>query len=150
MKLSAVEQELLLPEVASFAAALRDPLARARYDELRQQIEAGEIDEAQLPRLATILDVGLQSGRIRQRYGADGEQALTRLFQRTPAGATLSAAAAAVTEALAALRGHVIEKVQVTARGPGSYSIAIDTDRCQIGIAIDRGGVRVENVAIGV
>jgi len=150
VKLSSTEQALLLPEIAVFMAALHDPLARARYQELREQVEAGEIADDFLPRLATILEIGLQSGRIRQQYGADGEQELTRLFHRTPAGAALAAGAAAVTEALAALHSQVIDRIQVTVRGPGSYSLLIDTDRCQISISIDRGGVRVENVAIGV
>jgi hypothetical protein len=92
----------------------------------------------------------LQSGRLRRFYGADGELALSRLFRRTPAGARLSASAEAVTGALTALRGQVIEDIKVSAVGPGTYSISVDTDRCQITLRVDRAGVDVENLAVGV
>lgn len=150
MRISAVEQELLAPEIAGFAAALHDPAARARYEALRAAVESGEVGDELAGHLANVLEVGLQSGRLRRLYGADGEQALTRLFQRTPAGAALTAQANAVSEALAALHGHVIEEVRIAAVGPGSYSLTIDTDRCQISVRLDRGGVRVHNVEIGV
>ena len=150
MRISATEQELLLPEIASFARALRDPAQQARYDELRAAVEEGEVGEELADRLSNVLEVGLQSGRLRRFYGADGEQALARLFHRTPAGARLSQAAKAVTEALEALHGQTIEEIRVSAIGPGSYGLMIDTDRCQLNLRLDRGGVRVENVAVGI
>jgi hypothetical protein len=150
MKITAAEQELLVPEIAGFAAALRDPAARSRYEQLRAAVETGEVDDELAGHLANVLEVGLQSGRLRRAYGADGEQALTQVFRRTPAGAALAAEAEAVTKALAALHGHVIEEVRIAAVGPGSYSLTIDTDRCQIGVRLDRGGVRIHNLEIGV
>lgn len=150
MRITAVEQELLIPEITGFAAVLHDPAARARYDELRAAVEVGEVGDNLAGHLANVLEVGLQSGRLRRAYGADGEQALARLFQRTPAGAALAADASAVSQALAALHGHVIEEVRIAAVGPGSYSLTIDTDRCQLSVRLDRGGVRVHNVEIGV
>jgi hypothetical protein len=45
---------------------------------------------------------------------------LARLFHRTPAGASLAAAASAVSEALTALQGQVIEEIKISAVGPGS------------------------------
>lgn len=150
MRVSAVEQELLIPEIAGFAAALHDPTARSRYESLRDAVESGEVDDALAGHLANVLEVGLQSGRLRRAYGADGEQALTRVFQRTPAGAALAADARAVSEALSALQGHVIETVSIAATGPGSYSLTIDTDRCQLSVRLDRGGVRVNSVELGI
>jgi hypothetical protein len=150
MRITAVEQELLIPEITGFAAALRDPAARARYEELREAVATGEVGDDLVGHLANVLEVGLVSGRLRGRYGADGEQALARLFQRTPAGAALAVDAAAVTKALAVLQGHVIADVKLAAVGPGSYSLTIDTDRCQITLRLDRGGARVHAVEIGV
>jgi hypothetical protein len=150
MRITAVEQELLAPEIAGFARVLHDPAARARYEALQEAVESGEVDDDLAGHLANVLEVGLQSGRLRRAYGADGEQALTRVFQRTPAGAALTADANAVSEALTALHGHVIEELRIAAVGPGSYSLTIDTDRCRVTVRLDRGGVRVHNVEIGV
>jgi len=150
MRISATEQELLIPEITTFARALSDPAARARYEELRGAVEEGEVGDELAGHLGNVLEVGLQSGRLRRFYGADGEQALARLFHRTPAGAELSDAAKAVTKALTALHGQVIEEIRVSALGPGSYGLMIDTDRCQINLRLDRSGVRVENLAVGV
>jgi hypothetical protein len=150
MRISATEQELLIPEITTFARALSDPAARARYEELRLAVEEGEVGDELTGHLGNVLEVGLQSGRLRRFYGADGEQALARLFHRTPAGADLSEAAKAVTQALTALHGQVIEEIRVSALGPGSYGLMIDTDRCQINLRLDRSGVRVENLAVGV
>ena len=150
MRISATEQELLVPEIALFARALHDPGARARYEELQGAVEEGEVEEELLGHLGNVLEVGLQSGRLRKFYGADGEQALARLFHRTPSGAALADGARAVTEAVGALKGQVIEEIRVSALGPGSYGLTIDTDRCEIVLRLDRSGVRVENVAVGV
>lgn len=150
MKISATEQELLLPEITAFSRALRDPQAREPYDVLRAQVQEGEVDDELLPHLGNVLEIGLQSGRLRKLYGADGEQALSRLFHRTPTGAKLAEIAKSVTEALGALQGQVIEDVKVSALGPGTYGVTLDTDRCQLTMRMDRSGVRVENVAIGI
>jgi hypothetical protein len=150
MKINATEQELLIPEINAFAAALRDPSARSRYQELGAAVAEGEVDDDLAGHLGNVLEIGLQSGRLRKFYGADGEQALARLFHRTPSGAALADAAGAVTQALSALHGQVIEDVKISAVGPGSYGLMIDTDRCQIQVRLDRSGVRVENVAVGI
>jgi hypothetical protein len=150
VRISAAEQELLVPEIGKFASALHDQAARARYEDLRAAVESGEIGDDLTGHLANVLEFGLQSGRLRRVYGADGEQALARLFHRTPVGAALAEEATAVTKALTALQGQVIEEIRVVAVGPGSYSLLIDTDRCQVSVRLDRRGVRVENLAVGV
>jgi hypothetical protein len=150
MRINATEQELLIPEITLFARALRDPAAQTRYHELRAAVEEGEVEDELLGHLGNVLEIGLQSGRLRKLYGADGEQALARLFHRTPAGAELAEGARAVTQAISALQGQTIADIKVSAMGPGSYGLMIDTDRCQISLRLDRGGVRVENLAVGV
>ena len=150
MKVATAEQELLAPEIAAFAAALHDPAARARYEALGEAVTAGEVDEDLVDGLAAVLEVGLLNGRFRRLYGPEGEQTLSRVYGRTPLGAARAAEAAAVTKALAALQGQVIEAITVAASGPGGYSLTIDTDRCEINVRLDRGGVRVNSVEIGV
>jgi hypothetical protein len=150
MRIGATEQELLLPEIAALSQALHDPAARARYDELSQAVRQGEVDDDLIGHLSNVLEIGLQSGRLRRFYGADGEQALARLFHRTPGGARLAEAAKAVTEALRALQGQVIQDISISALGPGTYGLMVDTDRCQITLRLDRAGVDIENIAVGV
>lgn len=150
MRINATEQELLVPEIGAFARALRDPGAREPYDRLRSAVEEGEVEESLLGHLGNVLEIGLQSGRLRRFYGADGEQALARLFHRTPAGARLTEMTREVSQALSGLQGHTIEEIKVSALGPGTYGFTLDTDQCQITMRIDRTGVQVENVAVGI
>lgn len=150
LRLSSTEQELLGSEIRAVAALHPDPAARQRYAELASLVETGSVPTARLEQLASFLEIGLQSGRIRRIYGPDGEQAFGRIFQRTPRGAEATAAAEAVTAALRAVRGQVIDDLTVTALGPGAYSILLDTRQCQVTIRLDRGGVRIDSVALGV
>jgi hypothetical protein len=150
LRLSATEQELIAAETRAFAGLHQDPATRRRYVELAELVETGVVPADRLDQLATILEIGLQSGRIRRVYGADGEVAIGRIFQRTPRGESATTAATAVTQALQALRGQVIDDLRVTALGPGAYSILIDTRQCQVTVRLDRSGVRVDNVALGV
>lgn len=150
LRLSATEQELLGPEVRAFASIHPEQSGKRRYEALAEAIESGAVPEEHLDELARVLEIGLQSGRVRRVYGADGEVGLGRIYQRTPRGSEASAAAAAVTKALAALQGQVIDEVRVTALGPGAYSILLDTRQCQITVRLDRSGVRVDSVALGV
>lgn len=150
MRIQATEQELLLPEILIFAQAAQDPTAQARYRELQAAVREGEVGDDLVGHLSNVLEIGLQSGRLRRMYGADGEQALVKLFHRTPAGAALSEEARAVTGALAALQGQRVEDIRISALGPGSYGLMIDTDRCQINVRLSRAGVSVENVAVGI
>ena len=149
MRIEALEQELLVQEIAALGALLHNPETRARYAELRATIQEGEVPDELLGHLGNVLELGLQSGRLRKLYGADGELALAHVFRRTPAGAELSAGAREVTEALSGLRGQTINDITISALGPGSYGLTIDTDRCQLTVRVDRGGARIENVAIG-
>lgn len=150
LRLSATEQELVGAETRAFAALHQDPATRERYVALADLVETGVVPAERLDQLGTILEIGLQSGRIRRMYGPDGEMALGRIFQRTPRGQSATAAAAAVTDALQALRGQIIDELRVTALGPGAYSILFDTRQCQLTVRLDRNGVRVDNVALGV
>jgi hypothetical protein len=150
LRLSAAEQELLAPEVRAFAAIHPEQSGRRRYEALANSIESGSVPSESLDDLARVLEIGLQSGRVRRVYGADGEMALGQIYRRTPRGQEATSAAAAVTSALEALRGQVLDEVRVTALGPGAYSILLDTQQCQITVRLDRSGVRVDSVALGV
>ena len=149
LKLGATEQELVAEEVRAFASLQPIGPTRQRYLDLSALVESGTVPANHLEQLGTILEIGLQSGRIRRVYGADGEVAIGRIYQRTPRGAEATAAAAAVTRALQAIQGQVVDEVRVTALGPGAYSILLDTRQCQITVRLDRAGVRVDSLALG-
>ncbi len=150
LQLSAVEQELVSAEVRAVARLQIDPDAKQRYSEFVRVVEEGVVPGERLAQLATILEIGLQSGRVRRFYGPEGEQAISRLYQRTPQGAAAVKAASEVTKALRALQGQVIDDLQLSALGPGSYNLLIDTKECQLTLRFERGGVRIDALALGI
>ena len=148
LELGTAEREILAAEAATFAATRTDPAARARYAELAAAVESGTVPPELAGALETLLDLLLSTGRARREHGGPAEAALQRLFLRTPRGAALKAAAAEVNEALTALRGQALENLTFapTARG---HSLVITTGAYQLTLAIDRAGVRVEQVETG-
>ena len=150
LTLKAEEQELLREEVVAFTASLPEAEARARYQALLAAVEAGEVPDDALPALGTVLEAGLQTGRIRKLHRAPGEQALLRLFGKTPAGEAHAAALADLNKALQQLEGQEIESVRVHARLPGTYLLMISTDACEITLRFAPDGAGVESVSVGV
>jgi len=148
LALDAVERETLLEEIGLFAAHLPDERTRARYDELHQAVAQGAVPPEMVGRLETLLDLLLPTGGVRKRHGHEGDQALQRLWQRTPRGAALKQAAQEVNEALSILRGQSLEGVSFSST-PRGHTLSIDTTRCHLTLAIDRDGVRVERVEVG-
>src|SRR5207244_2577342 len=69
----------------------------------------GEIVEEEADALTELLELGLQTGRLRAVYGPGGEQAALRLFRKLPRGKELEASAREVTGALASLVGKPLE-----------------------------------------
>ena len=114
--LKAEEQELLREEVSALIRALPDEVVQERYAPLAAGVEAGELPDETLEAAGELLELGLQSGRIRRQHRANGEQALLRLFNQTPAGRALSEQTADVNRALAQLDGQEIESVRLLTR----------------------------------
>ncbi|MBW8874160.1 MAG: hypothetical protein JF614_04295 [Acidobacteria bacterium] len=146
--LDAAQREVLGEELATLAASLRDPAARAPYEELAAAVTAGEVEEEQLRRLEGILEMTLQTGRVRKVYGAQSEQALLRLFHQTPRGAAARRATQAVNDALATLAGQTLEGMLFTVQGPGVYRLGLQTDLCRLTLEIDRHGLTVESLEV--
>lgn len=150
LALKAEEQELLQEEVAAFAAATRDPERRQQLEALTAMIDSGTLPDDALEPIGHLLEIGLQTGRIRRVHRAVGEQALLRLFDKTPAGEARAAALAEVNQALAELAGQEVESVRVLSRTPGTYLLMISTNACELVLRFDPDGAQIESVAIGV
>ena len=148
LELKPDEREVLLEEIRPFAATLKDSAARERYLALDRAAEGGSIPSELVPALEAMLELVLQTRRLRQRHGPEAEQAISELFYRTPRGAGLRQAAREVNRALEVLQGQALEKLTVMA-GPGRYTLVINTDRCRLTLKLDPAGPRVENVEVG-
>lgn len=148
LAIDALQREVLLEELATIVVSLRDPAAQAPWEELAAAVDAGEVEEEQLGRLEQLLEMTLQTGRVRKIHGAEGEQALLRLFHQTPRGAAARKATEAVNRTLAGLAGQTVESLLFTSRGAGVYRLGIATDRCKLTLEIDRHGVTVESLEV--
>jgi hypothetical protein len=146
LAVDAGQRELLLEELAALVVSLRGSEACEPWEDLAAAVDAGEVEEPLLGRLETILEMTLQTGRARRVHGADGEQALLRLFHQTPKGAAARRATQAVNETLATLAGQCLEGALFTVQGPGVYRLGLRTDRCKLTLEIDRHGVSVESL----
>jgi hypothetical protein len=147
LSLSPLEQALLEAELADFAAVLPDPAARARYADLAAAVEQGEIPASLLSPLDTMLELVLQTQRVRRRHGAEAETALLDLQARTPRGRALRRGAHEVNQSLTALSGQVLRSMRFSVT-PGGQRLLVTTDQCQVALTIDRAGVHLERLEL--
>ena len=148
--LKSEEQELLREEVSALLQAFPDETVKARYTSLSRGVERGEVPDEALEATGELLELGLQSGRIRRQHRANGEQALLRLFNQTPAGKALAEQTADVNRALVQVTGQEIESVRLLTRVPGVYLLQIVTDGCELTLRLDADGPAVESLGVGI
>ena len=86
------------------------------------------------------------AGRVRALYGPEGEQATLALYRRLPPGRELLDSAAELNDALGALAGRTIERLSVTAVGPGEYGVTISTDDYELVLRLGRAGARLATI----
>lgn len=142
------QREVLLAEIEGVLATVREPGARARYEELAGAVATGNVEEPLLRSLEALTEMSLQTGRARKLHGAESEQALLRLFHRTPRGAAARQATESVNRALCELAGQVVEEMLFTVQAPGVYRLGLRTDRVRLALEIDRHGVTVESLEV--
>jgi hypothetical protein len=141
------ERELALSEVEAVLAAVPEGEYRDRLDAIRTALaQGGPVDEDDTTELERLVTLALQSGRARAFYGPGGEQALLRLYRRLPGGMEARESASAVSEALAQLTGKQLERVALTAVGPGSHSLALEAGGLRLLVHLDRNGARLASV----
>ncbi|HET8622442.1 MAG TPA: hypothetical protein VFM14_02665 [Gemmatimonadales bacterium] len=142
-------REVLTMEAAAVRDTIADPAARDTYLALAAAVADGEVDDTLVPSLERLLDLGLRTGRVRHVHGPHAEAAVTRVFDATPAGQSLASALAQVNHALGALRGQPLDRLRFAARGPGRFTLAIETPAAGLTLDIGPAGVAVKDVSVG-
>jgi hypothetical protein len=145
-RVSGEAAEVARAEAQAVLALVADERRRGRLADLVAAVDDGEVEGADADALAELLELGLATGRLRARYGPEGEQAALALFRRLPLGRELTQSARDLNEALSALEGRTIEKVTVSAVGPGEYGVTISTDEYEIVLRLGRAGARLATI----
>src|SRR5438067_9255010 len=137
-------REVALAEAQTVQSLARDETMRSRLAELVSAVDGGGVggDSAEL--LESVLELGLQTGRIRAYYGPGGEQAALKTLRKLPRGRDRTESAREVTEALSGLR---LESLKITAVAPGAFTLALEADGLETTIRLDGSGARVTSVA---
>jgi hypothetical protein len=140
-------REVALAEAQTVQAMARDETMRGRLAELVAAVDDGEVVGEAAELLESVLELGLQTGRIRAYYGPGGEQAALSTLRKLPRGRLRTDTARDVSVALQALAGARIEAVKITAPAPGAFSLAIEADGVQAAVRLDATGVRLTSLA---
>jgi hypothetical protein len=147
-RLSGEGQDVALAEAQAVLAMARDDDYRSRLAAVIAAIGEGEIEGDDAETLSELLELGLQSGRIRALYGPSGEQAALKTYRRLPRGAELVESAREVSTALASLEGKTIQSIGLQAVGPGSFSVSLAADGVELSLRLDRQGARLASVGV--
>ena len=142
------EREVALGEVEAVLAAVPVSEYRERLVVLRAELDRDGLSVQSVAELDRLIELALQSGRLRAVYGPGGEAAATRLYRRLPSGRELTASAREVADALRSLSGQVLDDVALTVNGPGAFGLSLTVGGREIALRLDRQGVRLHSVGI--
>lgn len=117
-----------------------------RYAPLVAAIDAGELEPGDEQSLESLLELGLQTGRIRAYYGPGGEQAAIATLRRLPRGRERMESARDVSAALQTLAGSTLGSVRINAVSPGAFTLAIEADGVEASIRLDCNGARLASL----
>jgi hypothetical protein len=148
LELDAEERDLVTQDLEVLLPTLEGD-RRERYSRLRDAVAAGAVPPELTPALESLLELTLQTARARARYRAEGEQTLTKLYGRTPAGRELAGHLRQVNKALGSLEGQTVGSVAVRMRTVGHFTIAIQTSDTTITLAARPDSIDVESIAVG-
>jgi len=140
--------EVALGEAQAVLAMVQDETRRGRLADLIAAVADGEVADEDAEALGELLELGLQTGRVRAVYGPGGEQAALKVFRRLPKGKELGESAREVTDALAALVGRPLESVRIQAPAPGAFLLTLASEGLELSVRLDRQGARLTSVGI--
>ena len=138
--------EVSRAEAQAVMAMLDDEHRRARLADVVAAVEDGQVEGDDAAALGELLELGLQTGRLRSVYGPEGEQAALGLFRRLPQGKEISQSTSELNEALETLSGRTLEKLSVHSVGPGEYGVSISAEGFELVIRLGRSGARISTV----
>jgi hypothetical protein len=151
IEMSAEEKEILRQEIERLLVPLApDSKSYQDYAQLLTEVDVEAVPENLLGALEHALEITLSTGRIRRAYGPQVEQQLLRLYNRTPTGTRLREHLKKVNQSLEVLKDQKIESLSFSLKTPGAYRLEIDTDQCQLTVSIDRDGVSVHQLVVGI
>ncbi len=142
------ERDLLQSELAALLPALSGERLKA-YQSLADAVEQKVIPSDLLPLLEGLTKLALETGRARRLYRAEGERILTDLFRKTPSGKELSQSLHEVNKALSVLEGQTLLGIRVAMRTLGHFTVAIETEKAVITIAIHPDAVTIDSISVG-
>jgi hypothetical protein len=145
-KVSGEAQEVARAEAQAVLAMVVDEGRRAKLADLVAAVDEGVVEGPDADALAELLELGLQTGRVRALYGPGGEQAALGLFRRLPLGKEIAESTRELNEALSALEGRTIEKISVSVVGPGEYGVTVSTEDFEIALRLGKAGARVASI----
>jgi hypothetical protein len=148
VKLGAEAREVVLGEAQAVLAMVHDDERRGRLASLVAAIGDGEVGDDDAQALEELLELGLQTGRVRALYGPGGEQAALRVYRQLPRGKEAGKAAREVTTALSSLEGKTLEHVAVQAVGPAAFVLSLNADGAELSVRLDRQGARLTSIGI--
>jgi hypothetical protein len=148
VRLDGEAAEVALGEAQAVLAMVQDEERRGRLADLIAAVGEGEVDDQDAEALSELLELGLQTGRVRAIYGPGGEQAALTTFRRLPRGKELDASAREVSAALASLEGKTLESVRVQVTAPGAFLLTIAVDGLDLSVRLDRTGARLTSVGM--
>jgi hypothetical protein len=140
-------REVALAEAQTVLSMAQNDEMRARLAELVSDVDEGGVGEGSTELLESVLELGLQTGRIRAYYGPGGEQAAVSTLRRLPKGRDRSESAREVTSALQALNGQQIDAVKIAAVAPGAFTITIEAGGVEASVRLDTNGARLTSLA---
>jgi hypothetical protein len=146
--LSGEAREVALAEAQAVLSMVQDEGRRGRLAELVAAVGDGAVSGEEAEALEELLELGLQTGRLRALYGPGGEQAALRTYRALPRGAELAASAREVSSALAALAGKRLDTLSLEAVGPGAFRLSLAADGIELSVRLDRQGARLASVGL--
>ena len=139
-------REVALAEAQSVNALVRDDEVRGRVGELVAAVDEGAVGGEAAELLESVLELGLQTGRIRAYYGPGGEQAALSTLRRLPKGRVRSDTARDVSKALGALAGAPLGAVRIAAVAPGAFTLSIEAGGVEASVRLDGTGARLTSL----
>jgi len=136
-------REVALAETQSVQAMMGEGDKRARMNDLVAALDEGEVDGEEARLLESVLELGLQAGRIRAYYGPGGEQAALATLRRLPRGRLRSESAREVSEALQTFSGRTLDSIRIAAVAPGAFTLSVRSGGVEASIRLDTTGARL-------